>query len=577
MMRRVLLSLFVLFGLAAGNGLSANELVCLQTDRSLYAAGETVWMRGWIDDPTEMPASKYLYVELLRDGAGTVEQRIKLKERGGLFLGQLPLSEDLESGWYTLRAYTRAQKDWPGEALFHARLLIRGAGPVPLLHRAEADEAVSDGIRVAVDRDGEERLTVRLSDAEGNPVVGNFALSIVQGRYADFDHYSAPSRPVSDTLLPEGPREYAQELDFRVRSSRSRLPEKYDITVMAQDIGYYFSVGQDGGQNIKGSEGQSFRIPDLDFPEGTLFTVHVSGSPAVFPTAEEESFARPFDYGPTYSVREEIRDTAVVRRMLEDIAASVPAGDTLSVSVITAGRKQARYRPERTVGPYSSVFDWRQVKLREELHPYDDMDLMMYISSTWTGLFCTVVENGVGAGRTMYTTRGGSVSSRVVASHGEVAQYSTTASYHPVELYMNGVKMDDWSEASPLTVRDVQNIYVLRGSEAALYKASAVVLLETRRFDEKDLRRPDARRQTVGLLPLGWQRPKSFVRRSDLAPERAVTLYWNPCIRTDASGRADIDVPALPADGASLRIAGRTSDGRWIFGKVRLAADRSER
>lgn len=546
-----------------GSSMSANETVFLQTDRSLYAAGETVWMRGWVEDPTEMPASKYLYVELLRDGAGAVEQRIKLKERGGLFLGQLPLSEDLESGWYTLRAYTRAQKDWPGEALFHARLLIRGTDPVPVLHRAEAAAAVSDGIRVSVDRDGEDGLTVRLSDADGNPVAGNFAISVVHSRYADFDCQPAPVRPASDTLLPEGPREYAQELDFRVKSSRNSLPDKYDITLMAQDIGYYLSAGQTGGRNIKGSEGQSFRIPDLDFPEGTLFTVHVTGPAAVFPTAEEEAFARPFDYGPTYPVRTEIRDTTVIRSLLEDIAVSA-ADDTLAASAIAAARRPAYYRPERTVGPYSGTFDWRQVRLREALRPYDDMDLMTYISSTWTGLFCTVGADGLGTGRTMYTTRGGAVSSRVSAVQGNDAKYSTTAGYHPVDLYMNGMKMDDWSEAALLTVRDVQNVYVLRGPEAALYKASAVVLLETRRFDDKDRPPQAARRQTIGLLPLGWQRPKAFARDPGLAPERAGTLYWNPCVRTGPDGSARIALPAGPSR-VCIRIVGQTTDRRWFF------------
>ena len=545
----------------AGGSLSANETVFLQTDRSLYAAGETVWMRGWVEDPTEMQTSKYLYVELLRDGAGAVEQRIKLKERSGLFLGQLPLSEDLESGWYTLRAYTRAQKDWPGEALFHARLLIRGTGPLPVLHRAEAPATVSEGIRLAVDRDGEDCLTVRLSDEEGNPVAGNFAISVVHSRYADFDWQPAPVRPASDMLLPEVPREYAQELAFRVKSGRNRLPDKYDITLMAQDIGYYLSAGQTGGRNIKGSVGQSFCIPDLDFPEGTLFTVHVSGPTAVFPTAEEETFARPFDYGPTYPVRTEIRDTSVIRGLLEGIA--VPAtDDTLAASVIAAERRPAYYRPERTVGPYSSAFDWRQVKLREELRPYDDMDLMTYISFNWSGLICAAGADGIGNGRTMYTTRGGSVSSRVTATHGEVATYSTTASYHPVDLYMNGIKMDDWSEASLLSVRDIQNIYVLRGPEAALYKASAVVLLETRRFDGE---RPphDARKQTIGLLPLGWQRPKVFEPGPDLAPDRAGTLYWNPCVRTGADGAARITLPASPS-AVCIRIVGQTTDGRWF-------------
>ena len=74
-------------------------------------------------------------------------------------------------------------------------------------------------------------------------------------------------------------------------------------------------------------------------------------------------------------------------------------------------------------------------------------------------------------------------------------------------LYINGFKEPDWQEAAIMTVRSIQNIYILRGTEAALYKAAAVVLLETRRFD-KDLQkglRASERKTTIGLLPLGWK------------------------------------------------------------------------
>ena len=117
-----------------------------------------------------------------------------------------------------------------------------------------------------------------------------------------------------------------------------------------------------------------------------------------------------------------------------------------------------------------------------------------------------------------------------------------------------------------MTVSNVQNLYVLRGTEAALYKASAVVLLELRRFDEKRLKdvHKNGLRTTIGLLPLGYQRPKSFDTSLTLSPDRQGTLYWNPCVRTDAAGRADITLPELP-DAYYLRLEGQTLDGRWFM------------
>ena len=561
-----------ILSLCLSTNLFASERVIISLDRSCYVFGETIWLRGWLieaGNTHETPSSKFLYVELLRDGLGSVEQRIKLKERSGMFFGQMELDENLESGWYTLRAYTRAQKDWPAEALFHTRVLIRGAGPVPSLYEArQVSSAGAPDIKVDLAESEDGHLSVTLTDKDGNPVIGNFALSVVKGRYADFDFQT--SQGSASTVakdLPEGAREYTQELLFRVKSVRNRMPEQYHVAIMSQDIGYYYSTDVPGDRAIKGEEGQSFRIPDLDYPEETLFSVNVTGSKFLYPAIEndEAAFAAPFDYGPTYPAREEIRDTATIRDRLEGTVTLFPADDTIPASTISSERKASYYRPERTVGPFSSVFEWRQVKLRDELQKYDDMDLMAYISSKFDGLFVTSSVDGLSTGRGMYTNRSGSVTQRVTVSHGEV-KYTNTVGFSPVDLYIDGVRQPDWDEAASMTVSNVQNLYVLRGTEAALYKASAVVLLELRRFDEKRLKdvHKNGLRTTIGLLPLGYQRPKSFDTSLTLSPDRQGTLYWNPCVRTDAAGRADIALPEL-LEAYYLRLEGQTLDGRWFW------------
>jgi hypothetical protein len=215
------------------------------------------------------------------------------------------------------------------------------------------------------------------------------------------------------------------------------------------------------------------------------------------------------------------------------------------------------------VGPYSYVFEWRQVKLREELQKYDEMDLMAYIAAHFPGLVVTFSQTGLKTGRTMKFTRVGSIQQRVEVSHGE-AKVKTTGGYSNVALYIDGTKQEDWSEASSYIVQDIQNLYVLRGTEAALYNEYAVVLLELRHFDEKMLEeKRNGRKTTIALLPLGWQRPKSFASNVSLNPDRQGTYYWNPCIRTDAQGRADIALSELP-DAYYLRLEGQTLDGRWF-------------
>ena len=570
-MKSPCLLLLVLFALLAFTPSLAAERVWVHCDRSLYAAGETVWLRGWVtDEEGTAPVSKFLYVELLRDGAGSVEQRVKIKSRGGIFFGVMELPKDMDSGWYTLRAYTLAQKDWPAEALFHTRLLVRGVGPVPGIYdKASAilENEEDPDVKVNLSMAADGRLSVALTDADGSPVLGNFSLSVTNSRYADFDFQSKPEAVVAVPELPEGEREYAQEVEFRVKSIRRRLPEQYSVAIMSQDINYYYSQDVEGNRSLKGEEGQHFRIPDLDFPEGTLFSVNVTGAWYVYPASEPEGFAAPFDYGPTWLDREEIRDTARIREYLEGTATPLPADDTLTASSITAERKPAFYRPDRIVGPFSTVFEWRQVQLREDLKKYDDRNLMLHITASYPNFFMLAMEDGNRFGWNLYTKRSASLSQHATINDKGGVEQKSTASFSPVLLYIDGIKREDWTEAYTLSVRDVHNIYVLRGAEAALYQAPAVVLLEMRHYDERefDEERPGKQQATIGIQPLGWQQPKNFDPTPSANPDRQGTLYWNPCIRTDAVGQAIVALPELPEGGAYLRLEGQTLDGRWFM------------
>lgn len=84
------------------------EKISLVTDRPYYFGGDTLWLRAFVADAsTHVPvkASKYLYVELTNP-FDTLETRIKIKERGGIYEGYIPLDAQIAEGDYTLTAYT---------------------------------------------------------------------------------------------------------------------------------------------------------------------------------------------------------------------------------------------------------------------------------------------------------------------------------------------------------------------------------------------------------------------------------------------------------------------------------------
>ena len=125
----------------------APEKVYLHFDRSCYVAGETIWFKGWVQEASgrsSLPQSNFLYAELL-DGRGEAVIRVKIKRTEDGFPGCLELPEDLESGRYTIRAYTLWQLNYSSEYLFNDSVRIIGANK----EKKEKPENESDDIQIS--------------------------------------------------------------------------------------------------------------------------------------------------------------------------------------------------------------------------------------------------------------------------------------------------------------------------------------------------------------------------------------------------------------------------------------------
>ena len=120
-MRRLwLLFIILLLGGAAWAQPAAwPEKVYVHLDRTYFAAGETIWLKAYVED--ELPeeySSLFLYVELLEPEKKEAVLRAKIRRGDEGFAGHLDLPEELPGGRYLLRAYTRWQLNWPEERLF---------------------------------------------------------------------------------------------------------------------------------------------------------------------------------------------------------------------------------------------------------------------------------------------------------------------------------------------------------------------------------------------------------------------------------------------------------------------------
>lgn len=98
------------------------EKLYVHTDRSHYAAADTIWFRIYqADAVTNRPQvlSRYVYVELV-NGGDSVIQRIKLRPENEVFQGYFSLPVYMPAGNYTLRAYTNFMRS-QDEAYFFCK------------------------------------------------------------------------------------------------------------------------------------------------------------------------------------------------------------------------------------------------------------------------------------------------------------------------------------------------------------------------------------------------------------------------------------------------------------------------
>ena len=109
----------------AKNSYSFNQLyplekVYLHLDNSSYFQSEAIWFKAYVvkaENNHFTQDSKILYVELLTD-KGRVCDRRKLKIENGQCYGEFKLGNDIRTGFYEIRAYTRAMLNFGDDNIF---------------------------------------------------------------------------------------------------------------------------------------------------------------------------------------------------------------------------------------------------------------------------------------------------------------------------------------------------------------------------------------------------------------------------------------------------------------------------
>ena len=151
------------------------EKIHVMTDRGVYLAGDTLWLRAWVvDAATHQPvfASKFVYVELVSP-TDSLCARVKIhQDDDGVFQGHLPIPDDLPEGRYQLTAYTLFMQSAGTD--YFCRLPIEVTGLLSLERRITAQCVRFD-----------DEVEVRLSYTDLNGAPSEFSNCCYLNQYGD--------------------------------------------------------------------------------------------------------------------------------------------------------------------------------------------------------------------------------------------------------------------------------------------------------------------------------------------------------------------------------------------------------
>ena len=356
-------------------------------------------------------------------------------------------------------------------------------------------------------------------------------------------YYDMPTIFTNSVPEPVLEKEYTQTISGKVTGIFNRV-SRSNIVVYAPelDLSLFEAMNRTG----------QFQIRDLDFPDSTTFVLSCSGqrgSTGYYLEIDNSLFPLVTPY------RFLGKKSALSAQQTDDLLYEFGLSfkdekiTQLQPAVVTAA--PAFFRPAINPSPYNQYFESRQIRERKQLAPFDGMQLIDYILSSFSSvIFDGVDERGLRRMRSTATT-------------------SVKGSNEPI-VYIDKMKMENTGDLDMMYVGDIENIVVLRPSESGvLYSGQGVIFVSTRRsFTQRD-----HVINTKIISPLGWQKPYAFYSPNYALTEdndavkydNRTTLYWNPFIETDENGKAEVSFYTSDRNTSfRFHIEGLTHEGGYI-------------
>lgn len=516
-----------------------SEEIELLSDRELYVSGETMWFALSIRDrqsETLAASSKVAYVDLIGPG-GLAMTRVKIEVNNGTGHGALDLSKELASGYYKLRSYTQAMRNFGPEAFEEKVIIVLNSDQSILttdqgLKASEESKEPSEALasismnKPSYNQRDRVRLIINIKDIAGRPISGEVALSVaIKGADVKLDQSSImqlklETRPKTEFM----PEDIGMHLTGHIASEigdQSIEGVKVFLAFPGERAMVYSALTDMAGMF-------RFVLPKLYGPKEIVIQVEPKYEDQVTIQLDDEYYISPTIEDPVFKLPEAWLDMA--NASLENASIKSAYG---------VFEEQVRYIEDSAFYniPFYGTYDKKYV-----LDEYTRFPLPEFY-------FEIVPEV------------------RVQGKYGEerlkVANtWSLPNRESPPLFLVDGVPVFDQSKFLKINNKLIESTQIITDPfwlNTTVYDG----IIEISSF-EKDARSFDLpgsalRSGYLTLLPdRVFSKPSYEANEGSNLPDFRNTLYWNPTVTTDANGNATIEFYTSDAiDDYEIRVHGK--------------------
>ena len=413
------------------------------------------------------------------------------------------------------------------------------------------------------------------------------ALLLTQG----WRRYDVPELMKKEYVEPQYPLEVGQEIAGRINKgglwNRRKKLDRYEMRMIVPRWHYSSQAPID-------KEGR-FALNGFDFPDSTLFVLRPAAAKGLLPEAYVK-VAR--DSFPEVGTLPRVPETdaaspylAQARHYIEQRGQTDMRNILIDTVVVTHRIRQEMKSPEQRLAAHT--WDMQQIK---EMGAYSIMEFvqrmpgMNFIGGrlSYHGANVSFMIDGVLDNTT--TPHSADADFQAGSTIGQLIVTGTKKkSMTEIALERGGLEPDKNLTMPICTtwpMEWVSRIDLIAGGNMFLWGVfdGAIVSITTKTGDELDQALAVAPAIDVSIAsPLGYQTPAEFYApayatekaRRSMVPDYRTTLYWNPSVEFDETGRATVEfyTSDAPAD-YDISIEGVTQNGKIIqLKKFGLTAD----